>query len=218
MTISRVVPASRRTSLPRLKSPMAVPIPPPIPAPIRPPFDAVAQAADHRAGSGGGGYRFRLLAGLAVLADGAFFVLHRSLFSPRDILDGAGQHHGIAAGIDESAEVHEDLGAALDMTSALDAADAALHIGAGGNHDAIVDHHRKGGDGIDGIALAGVFCGNGLLERQRYLGAGRNRKLGGVSSWRQRADLVESQDWPGPRPGRSPGTSQQRFASYWLAS
>ncbi len=76
--------------------------------------------------------------------------------------------------------MHEDLGAALDMTAALDTADAALHIGAGGNQDAIVDYDRKGGNGIDGIAFAGVLCRNGLLQRQRHLGAGRNRKLGGV--------------------------------------
>jgi hypothetical protein len=51
--------------------------------------------------------------------------------------------------------VHEDFGAPFDMSAPLDAADAALHISAGGNHDAIVDYHRKGGDGIDGVAFRG---------------------------------------------------------------
>src|SRR6185312_9487457 len=144
-------------------------------------LDAVAQSADHCAGPGGSGYGFRFLSGLAILADGAFFIFHRGFFSSGDILDGSGQHHRITAGINESAEVHEDLGAPFDMSAAPDTADSALDIGAGGNHDAFVDYHRKGGDGINSVAFAGVLGGNGLFERKGHLGAGRDCKLSGLS-------------------------------------
>ena len=204
MTISRVVPASRLHVVAAAEESDGGADSAADSGADQSSLDAVAEAADHCAGPGGGGHGLGFLAGLAVLADGAFFVFHRGLFGSGDIFDRARQHHRIAAGIDESAEVHEDFGAAFDVSAALDAADAALHIGAGGNHDAFVDHHRKGGDGIDGVAFAGILGRNGLLERQRDLGAGRDRKLAASA-------VVAGSDgagfaWAAARP--QPGTSK----------
>src|SRR5450755_1992714 len=58
-------------------------------------FHAVAETANNRPGSRSRGYGLGFFAGLAVLADGAFFVFHRSLFRAGDILDRARQYHGV---------------------------------------------------------------------------------------------------------------------------
>src|SRR3989442_5044748 len=143
-------------------------------SPDRGALPAMAKATNHRTRPGRAGHCPDLLAGLAMLSNGAFLPFHRSLVGSGYVLDRPPQQHGVTAGINQGSEMHQDFGPPLDSSRTLHAADLAMHISAGRNQDTVVLHNRKSRLGINCVAFAGALRRNGMLKRERDLGPSRD--------------------------------------------
>ena len=85
------------------------------------------------------------LASVSVLLNRSFFVLDAFIVGSRRVLNVSRQHHGIAAGIDEGSEVHQNFSPAFDSSSTLYVGDPSLHVCPSRNQDTIIQHHGKSG-------------------------------------------------------------------------
>src|SRR5208283_5919133 len=98
-----------------------------------------------------------LLARIFVLLDRSFRIFYGTVIRSRSVLDGAGQHDGVSAGINHRSKVHQDFGPAFDSSTALYVGDGPLNIGAGGDNHALAYDKGKRGLGVHGIAIAGIL-------------------------------------------------------------
>ncbi len=112
-----------------------------------------------------------VLALLLSRLDGAFFVFGVGRIHAGSVFDGAWKDDGVSAGINQSREVHQDFGAALEVSGGFDLTNFALHVGSGGDHDAVVHHHRECALGVDGIAYPAALGGDGVLEHHGNTGS-----------------------------------------------
>ena len=110
--------------------------------------------------------------------------------------------------------MHVELRLALDAAGAGHAVHHALHVNAGGNHDAVADDDGKRGREVDAVAGLGAPGVDGAAQLEQNLGAGGNgvgllcRDWDGrlcIGCW---ARWLRQVDWRVPA-GRAPGRTRR---------
>ena len=102
-------------------------------------------------------------------------VLHGLVLCAGHAVDDAGDLDHGAVGKNDRCKVHVELRLALDAPAAHHAVNNSLHVDACRDHDAVADHHGKGGGKVDAVAGFGALGVDGAAQLQQNLGAGGHR-------------------------------------------
>src|ERR1700722_3209686 len=119
---------------------------------------------------------FNLFARVAILLDGSFLILHAFVVRARRVLDRSRQHHRVTAGIHHRREAHHNFRPPLHPPRSLHVRNLPLNISSRRHQNVLVHHKRKRRLRINGVALARILGGDGLLEQQWNSRSRRNHR------------------------------------------